>query len=130
MFPHVAWGGGTPNPRKLKPASVKMAEAMPMVAETSTGATALGMICRKIILKLPIPRAFAAATKSCSLNERNSARTNLVVPIQLVSPITIIMLYILAGSRATTVKIRKKLGKQSMISTIRMIKVSTETALL
>ena len=44
ILPQVAWGGGTPNPKKLKPASVKMAEAIPMVAETSTGAMALGII--------------------------------------------------------------------------------------
>ncbi len=37
IFPQVAWGGGTPNPRKLRPASVKIAVAIPMVAETKTG---------------------------------------------------------------------------------------------
>ena len=42
MLPQVALGGGTPKPRKLNPASVKIAPAMPMVAETRTGAIALG----------------------------------------------------------------------------------------
>jgi hypothetical protein len=36
------------------------------------------------------------------------------------------MLYMLAGSRATTVRIRKKLGKQSIMSTNLMINVSME----
>ena len=44
IFPQVASGGGTPNPRKLRPASVKMALAIQMVEETSTGATALGIM--------------------------------------------------------------------------------------
>ncbi len=130
MLPQVAWGGGTPNPRKLSPASVSMAVAIPMVAETRTGAMAFGIMWRNIMRQLFTPRARAAVTKSCSLNDRNSARTNRVVPIQLVSPIITIMLYMLAGRSATTVKIRKKLGKQSMISTIRMIRVSMEIASL
>jgi hypothetical protein len=96
------------------------------VADTSTGAIALGIMWRKIIRKLLTPRALAAVTKSCSRKERNSARTKRVVPIQLVNPITIMMLYILAGRSATTVNIRKKLGKHSMISTKRMIRVSME----
>ena len=126
MFPQVASGGGTPNPKKLKPASVRIAVAMPIVAETSTGAIALGIMWRNMIRQLFTPRARAAVTKSCSRKERNSARTKRVAPIQLVSPITIIMLYILAGRSATTVRIRKKLGKQSMMSTNRMIRVSME----
>ena len=92
ILPQVAWGGGTPNPKKLKPASVKMAVAIPMVADTSTGAMALGIMCRNMIRRFPMPRALAAVTKSCSRNERNSARTKRVAPIQLVRPITIIML--------------------------------------
>ena len=103
-----------------------MAEAMPIVVETSTGARALGIMCLKMILAKPNPSALAAITKSCSLKDRNSARTNRVVPIQLVSPMTAMMLYMLAGRRATTVRIRKKLGKQSMISTSLIIRVSIE----
>ena len=44
IFPQVAWGGGTPNPKKLRPASVNMAMAMPIVDDTRTGAMALGII--------------------------------------------------------------------------------------
>ena len=44
IFPQVAWGGGTPNPRKLRPASVRIAEAIPIVADTRTGAIALGIM--------------------------------------------------------------------------------------
>ena len=78
--------------------------------------------------KCPTPRAFAAVTKSCSLKERNSARTKREVPIQLVRPMTIMMLYILAGRRATTVSIRKKVGKHSIMSTARIIIVSIDMA--
>ena len=92
MFPHVAWGGGTPNPRKLKPASVRMAPATPSVAETRTGPMAFGIICRKMMRQSFTPSALAAVTKSSSRKERNSARTKRVVPIQLVSPMTIMML--------------------------------------
>ena len=49
IFPQVACGGGTPNPRKLRPASVKIADAIPIVADTKTGATAFGIIWRKMI---------------------------------------------------------------------------------
>ena len=37
MLPHDGAGGGTPRPRKLKPASDRMAEATPKVAETNSG---------------------------------------------------------------------------------------------
>jgi len=55
-------------------------------------AIALGIICRKIMRRLSTPRALAAATKSCSRKERNSARTKRVAPIQLVNPMTIMIL--------------------------------------
>ena len=42
MFPHVAFGGGTPKPRKLNADSVSIADAIPIVAETRTGAIELG----------------------------------------------------------------------------------------
>ena len=40
--PQLAAGGGTPNPRKLRPDSVRMAPATPNVADTQTGASAFG----------------------------------------------------------------------------------------
>ncbi len=100
-----------------------------MVAETRTGAMALGTMCLKIILQLGTPRAVAAVTKSCSRRDRNSALMNRAAPIQLVSPITAIMFKMLRSSRATTVRIRKKLGKQSMISIKPVMSTSTEKRL-
>ena len=44
ILPQVASGGCTPKPRKLKADSVRIADATPSVAETSTGAIALGTI--------------------------------------------------------------------------------------
>ncbi len=60
MFPQLGFGGCTPNPRKLRPASRSTAVASPIVAVTKTGARALGRICRKMILRLPAPRLRAA----------------------------------------------------------------------
>ena len=55
-----------------------------------------------------------------------SARTSRVTPIQPVRPMTI-MMFQMEGSRiAITARIRKKVGKQSMMSTNRMMTASTQ----
>jgi hypothetical protein len=92
MFPHVAKGGCTPKPRNESADSVRIASATPIVAETSTGATAFGTMCRKMMRRSGRPSARAATTKSCSRSERNSARTKRALPIHPVAPITIMML--------------------------------------
>src|SRR5205085_8058856 len=60
--PQLAVEGGTPNPKKLRADSIRMADATPKVAATNTGATVFGRICRKIVRKSVAPSALAATT--------------------------------------------------------------------
>ena len=60
ILPQLGVGGCTPNPRKLKPDSIKIAPAIPRVAFTNTGPTALGIKCLLMILKLEAPSARSA----------------------------------------------------------------------
>src|SRR5258706_11629356 len=60
--PHVTVVAFTPNPRKLKPASIRIAPAIANDAEIRTGAIALGSTCLKIILRLLSPSDVAAET--------------------------------------------------------------------
>ena len=103
-----------------------MAPATPRVAATKTGAMALGRMWRKMMRRSPAPRLLAATTYSRSLRLRNSARTNRATPIQEVSPITAMMLRIDGSSRAITARIRKKVGKQSIMSVKRITVDSTQ----
>lgn len=107
MLPQLGVGGCTPMPRKDSADSTSTAEATPKVAATSTGAMALGRMCRKMIRGLLAPMAFTASTKSRSFRLKNSARTNLVIPIHEVSPITAMMLKMLGSRKAITARIRK-----------------------
>ena len=66
---------------------------------------------------------------SCSRKDRISARTNRAVPSQLVSPITIMMFQIDGLRMATTVRIRKKAGNDSMTSMSPVTIVSTVRSL-
>ena len=113
-------------PRNESALSVRIAPATPSVAETRTGEMAFGRICLKIIRVSRAPIARAAKTKSRSRNERNSARTSLATPIQLVKPMMIMMFQIDGSRKAITARIRKKEGKQSIMSTNRMINESTQ----
>ena len=73
----------------------------------------------------PDPCALAAATKSLSFRESISARTSLAAPIQEVSPMIAMMLMIDGPRNAMTARIRKKDGKQSIMSTNRIRTAST-----
>ena len=59
MFPQLGAGGWTPNPRKLRLASIKIAEATPSVAVTKTGANAS-------IIFVPAPFARDATLEAVS----------------------------------------------------------------
>ena len=97
---------------------------MPRMAVTVTGAMALGRMCLKSTLAVETPESLAAAINSRSLKVMVSALTSLATPIQLVSPMTTMMLVRLGSRKATTARIRKKDGKQSMTSTKRMMSSS------
>jgi len=71
----------------------------------------------------PITRA--ACTKSRSLSEMKSARTRRVIPIQPVAPMMIMMFQIEGSRKAITARMRKNVGKHSMMSTKRMMTAST-----
>src|SRR5687768_13076823 len=76
MEPQLAVDGGTPRPRKLKVDSIRIAEAMPNVAATNTGARVLGRTWRKIVRKSVAPKALAAITYSSDFVLRNSPRVS------------------------------------------------------
>ncbi len=92
MFPQEGAGGGTPRPKKLNPASERMEEATPKVAETKRGEKALGRIWRNMIRAGLAPIPVAAVTKSVVLSLRNSARRSLAGPGQESTPRMIMVL--------------------------------------
>src|SRR5579864_7629871 len=89
-LPQVTIVGGTPNPRKERAASVRIAPAIPNADVTRTGAREFGRTCRKMTRRFDNPRAVAAATYSIFLTRRNSPRVNRAIAGQLVKPIRII----------------------------------------
>src|SRR3989338_742885 len=126
IFPQLAVGGWTPMPRKLNADSTSTAPAMPNTADTSTGDMAFGRICLKIILKSLAPNALAARTNSLSFRDKNSALTSLATPIHDVTPMTIIIFHMLGSRNAMTARIKKKVGIASMMSTKRILILSTQ----
>lgn len=87
MLPQDGTGIRAPTPRKLNPASIKIAAAKFAAATTMMGPIALGSMCLNIILKSDRPSAFAAWTYSNSRNEINWPRTILATSTHMVSPI-------------------------------------------
>ena len=123
--PQLAVDGGTPKPRKLKVDSMSIADAIPNVAATKTGARVFGNTWRKMIRKSVAPSARAATTYSKDLAFRNSPRVRRATVGQFVIPMTTMMLKMLCGKNATTVMIRKNVGIVSMISIRRDATIST-----
>ncbi len=89
MVPHEGMGGCTPMPRKLNPASMRMAAAKLAAEITITGPMMLGSTCLNIILKFLYPSAFPASTNSFSLMLRICPRTTLATSTHMVSPTAI-----------------------------------------
>ena len=90
------------------------------------GVKLFGNKCLNIKRASRAPNVRDAKTNSRPLKLKNSARTSLVTPIHDVKPITIITLMMEGVKKAITAKIKKKLGIDSITSTKRMIKVSTQ----
>src|SRR5215470_7532547 len=84
--PQLAAEGGTPNPRKLRVDSIRIADATPNVAATKIGAS-----------------AFAATTYSRDFAFRNSPRVRRATPGQFVMPMTNIRLRSPGGIKETMV---------------------------
>src|SRR5688572_8416047 len=125
MDPQLATEGGTPNPRKLKVDSMRIAEATPNVAATRTGARVFGSTCRKMVRQSDAPKALAATTYSRDFVFNTSPRVRRATVGQLVMPITTMTLKMLCGRKVTTVMIRKNVGIVSMISISRETTMST-----
>src|SRR3970040_2380127 len=112
MFPHVAYGGWTPRPRKESPDSVRMAAGIPSVMATSTGGIALGRMCRQMIRNALAPMDCDQITNSRSLRDRNSARTRRATPIHPVYPITDMIVQIDGWRKARTASRGKNRGEE------------------
>src|SRR5215472_16670924 len=93
MFPQLGVGGWIPSPRNERVLSAMMAVAIPSVAATMMGASALGSRCLVIIRRFDTASALAASTNWRSLSERKLARISLDTPIHESAP-----------SRSTTVR--------------------------
>ena len=75
-----------PTPKKLNPASIKMAAAKLAAHTTTKGPRALGSMCRHITRQEDSPRASAARTYVSSLNVRNWPRTIRATSTHIVKP--------------------------------------------
>ena len=89
--PHVTVVALTPNPRKLKAASVRIAPAIANAPETSTGAIAFGITCLKIICFPEKPMEFAAVMYSMFLTFKTSPLMSFASPVHDVNPIAAII---------------------------------------
>ena len=114
--PQVITSSGTPIPRKDKPLSINIAEAIPNAILTNTGARAFGRACLKIVLKEENPRDFEACTNSNDFILKNSALVNLAMPVHPVIPIITIIIVRLLSIIAVTVIINKSRGIEFNIS--------------
>ncbi len=92
---------------------------------TSTGAMALGRMCRKTTRQALAPMDSDQMTNSRSRRVRNSARTSRATPIQPVRPITAMIVQMDGWMKARTARSRKNRGNTSIRSTRRMITAST-----
>src|ERR1700744_3393469 len=89
MLPHVGVGGCAPKPRKLNPASSKIADAKLDDASTSIGPIILGRIWRRMMRALLKPIERAASTNSVCFRLNTWPRTNLPTSTHMESPTAI-----------------------------------------
>ena len=85
-LPQVGSSSGKPRPRKDTADSVRIARAIPSVADTMTWLTMFGRMCLMINTDDRVPIDRLASTNSSSLIDRTSPRTIRAVDIQLVPP--------------------------------------------
>lgn len=119
-------GGCTPMPRKLsadtRSESLRQSPALPPPESKPPNWKNM----HKDNPQITCPDRFGGMNKTRSGREIKSARTSRVTPIQPVTPI-MIMIFQMEGSRkAMTARMRKNVGKQSIISTKRIITESTQ----
>src|SRR5699024_10687807 len=91
MVPQLAWGCGTPNPKKLRKASVKIAFGIVKVNVTIIGPSIFGIKCFHMIRVVLLPSDLAAITYSSVFKRYTSPRTIRAILIQPVIVMAIIM---------------------------------------
>ena len=125
--PQLAEGGGDPKPRKESALSVRIADAMPNVIGTSTGARALGRMCRSMMRSGPAPADRAASTNSLDRNRKNSPRASLAMPVQPVAPMIAIVFQIVGlSTNATSARISTSVGIHITTSVTRLRSMSIQ----
>ncbi len=101
---------GSPNPRKLTPASIRIAEPTNSVVFTMIGAIALGRISLNKICASEAPSDLDASTNSRSFKDKNSALTNRAVPGHANMPMTKMIFHIFGRKMVTRINIKKNIG--------------------
>ena len=126
MRPQVGVGGGTPMPRKLRPASRRIVpEVLSAAITMSVGAT-FGSTWRSEDAAVAGPHARARRrTKSRSRSDSVSLRTTRATPVQLTRPITTKIVHTLGRSTATSATASSRPGNASMTSVQRIRTTST-----
>src|SRR5699024_11644633 len=94
IVPQLACGAGTPKPKKLRKASVKIAFGIVNVSVTRIAPIALGTKCLVIIRTVLAPKDLDAKINSSDFNFNTSPLTILAIPIQHVIVIAIINILI------------------------------------
>src|SRR5258707_6023005 len=89
MLPQVGIGGCAPNPKKLSPASNKIAEAKFDEASTNIGPTILGKICLLMIRVLLNPKERAASIYSTCFKLKTWPRTRRATSTHMDKPTAI-----------------------------------------
>jgi hypothetical protein len=116
---------GSPNPKKLNAASVRMAPVTPKVIYRNDRGNTLGAICLKMILPSLAPLIRADSMKGLSRRDRTCDRITLDVEGHPNNPIRMTMFQILNRPKAAPItNIRGILGKVNTMSAILCNKVS------
>ena len=84
--PQLGSGGGTPRPRKLRDASIRIINGTFIENRMMMGAMMFGRMCWKITLGVESPRAIAEFIYTFSLTPITRLRTILVLPMPFEIP--------------------------------------------
>src|SRR5690606_15836551 len=117
---------GSPSPRNDRPASNRMAVPIASVADTISGAMALGSITRQMMRPLPAPMTRSASTYSRRFRRRNSARARRAVPVQLTTPMAMAMVARVGLNRVTSTMANNNVGSTWKNSVMRISRSSTQ----
>ena len=124
--PQAGVGFTSPAPRKLNVDSRMMTWPTSRVASTTTVFTTLGNMCRIIMRSGEAPATCARAIKSCCLMASASPRTIRANRAHSNSAITSTTVWKPGPLTATSTNASRIDGKASLMSTMRIISVSTQ----